>query len=542
MFKPRQRAARRRAPRGRRWEVERCLAESGLAFGAGRSSPSVRGWDEERVVYRLRGVLEDLGPVFQLLGLYLSCRADLFSTRVRKALAAIPDGAEPTPPASMYELLGRELGREPGTLFSEITAHPHESRLLHQSHRARLQSGESVTVKIVHPEVEEYLDGDPELLPLCDPVLLCLMDREDRTQSCVEVAGARADFQDRLEAETDLLRQAESLGACGDSGDVPQGVGLHLGLSTSRVLIWEGPEGRGLAEMLADGDLSPESLENVGSSLCLTWLRQVLEGQRIPADPRPENVLVQPSGHVVFTGGLILFQPSPKWRQNLWRYLAGAAAHDPNQACTALLKEMTAPPDPMNEIDEDELQRQFRQIMPLRDGAQGNHWAEYLLLQWRRAVEDGYRPRAALLGFYRGLAQIEAVASRLAPERDLLQEVFDELRLERDLESLRHTLDLDVKQYATLLAELPRKLETVLTLAASGGLRVKLQLEETHLRGQPSERFRAGMALVVVLVAVVLMARHFASLPVVGRWSEGIGAVALVVLGGLLLGVLRRGR
>ena len=137
---------------------------------AGRRArrPSVAG-HEHTQTQRLRQALEALGPVFSAFGLYMASRVDLLLVRDRLELAAIADWAEATPSPLCETLIARELGCSLAEVYPVFEDEPCESRLLFQSHRARLSDGKAVTVKVVHPELQAYLECDLELLPVLQP-------------------------------------------------------------------------------------------------------------------------------------------------------------------------------------------------------------------------------------------------------------------------------------------------------------------------------------------------------------------------------------
>src|SRR5205823_14466636 len=101
---------------------------------------------EEAVSRKLRAALEDLGPIFSSFGLYMSARADLWPAKDCLELAKISDSTVATPTHSVRSLLSREIDCLPEETFSAFEPAPFESRLLFQSHYARLRDGADVIV------------------------------------------------------------------------------------------------------------------------------------------------------------------------------------------------------------------------------------------------------------------------------------------------------------------------------------------------------------------------------------------------------------
>src|SRR5260370_11579752 len=155
------------ALKGRRREIEQRLAAFGLARGPRRLLRGERvASSEEARSRRVRSALEGLGPIFSSFGLYISSRGDLWPARDCLELATIPDRLDPTPLEAVKRLLSSEFACSLEESFSAFEAEPFESRLLSQSHYARLGNGTDVIVKIIHPESESQLLCDIEMLPL----------------------------------------------------------------------------------------------------------------------------------------------------------------------------------------------------------------------------------------------------------------------------------------------------------------------------------------------------------------------------------------
>src|SRR5262249_9345791 len=123
-------------------EVEQCLADHGLVPERRRLLRDVTLARDDSRYQKLSAALTDLGPIFAAFGIYLSSRADLFPVKDCLELAGIADEATPSPPHLVRELIDIELGFLPANGFAAFDEKPFESRLLFQSHIARLFSGE----------------------------------------------------------------------------------------------------------------------------------------------------------------------------------------------------------------------------------------------------------------------------------------------------------------------------------------------------------------------------------------------------------------
>jgi hypothetical protein len=580
-------APRRRAAGGqRREEVERRLAELGLA------ARGPRAWERpggEPQVARLCALLPELGPVFGAFGNYLGSRADLLAESDCRQLAAVPDRPPPLAPEALRDLLFGELRRPPEAVFAAFEAAPCDCTQVYQEHRARLAplasltpvapltdpggGGIPVLVRLVRPGFEEELRQEAGLLPLLAPALAA----GGAARSWI--GGAVADFVAASAAAADLAREARALAAVAEDG-AASGLALAAprvvaAVSTPRVLIREELPGATLADLAPPSAETAEAAEAAAAApagaapagdgatassaspaaswrgdeaavrLCRAWLRQAFFGQVFPVAQRDGDVRLPPAGGLAWTGGTFESLPAAA-KENLWEYLQAAAAHDPPRACAALIQELEGgpPDDPLGRG----LDQRLRQLVPFRDSgwSSADDLAAYLFLHWRCATELGYRPRPHLVAFYRGLAGLAAQARRLAPERDPLAAGLESTRIAAGLGDVARLFESDqVKQvlgsYAAAMLALPQRFEELLRLATEGKASIKLEMVESPAERRRKDRSAAALAALLAIAAVALLAQHLIAAGTFGPWAERVAAVALGALGALLLrGLARR--
>src|SRR5204862_65708 len=131
-------------------------------------------------------------------------RVDLWPAKDCLEFAKISDRAFATPPDAVKRFLGCEFARPLDEAFSVFEAEPFESRLLFQSHYARLSNGTDVIVKLIHPEVESQLFCDIDLLPLL---------RDSFIGSGVSASGfnsAVTDFCHGVHQQMDFVNEARA--------------------------------------------------------------------------------------------------------------------------------------------------------------------------------------------------------------------------------------------------------------------------------------------------------------------------------------------
>jgi predicted unusual protein kinase regulating ubiquinone biosynthesis (AarF/ABC1/UbiB family) len=400
-----------------------------------------------------------------------------------------------------------------------------------ERHDAWIAPGVPATVTIVRPDAAEWLARDLPLLPLL--------------QRCLGIApeafaAAIDDYSRTLAVRLDQGLQAASLAAVSADAasargfDAPQCYRDHCAPGVLTVERCEGPT---LADLI-DGTTDPPGggRPTLARRLASAWLRQALAGRLVPFDFTARDVVVDGPRLVLVAAA---FEPhSPAARARFSRYINAVAADDPDAAAAWIVDAGGAPE--ASAAAEEELKRRFRQAVPFRDGewSGDERLAAHLLVQWRVTQGAGCPLTAHHLHVYRGIQTVEHLVEVLAPDEDVLLGALQDDRLRLGLAEATQLIDprtLEARLDSALqeMVRLPQKLDEVLTLAAEGRLRVRLQVPESGGSRRTRRQTVLLVAGLVVLTAVASLLRHMA--PAYGPAVERLGVVVLLVAGGWLL-------
>jgi ubiquinone biosynthesis protein len=517
----------------RQREVEQCLSRFGL-----RAGPHRLGSGEKRID-KLRAALKSLGPVFCTFGLYMSTRVDLLDASDCLQLGSVTGHPQPLSSNLIGDHIKRELGVRSDEVFRDFDERPFVSGLLDQQHCAWLHDGLPVTVKIIRPEVEELISYDTQLLHLLQGAF---MGEQGCTSSQIE--SAMQDFVLTLQQRTNFLDYADALTRLAKDMEVSGMLrvpSVHRQLTTPGILTIDKLPGQTLEHLLTrqTNEFSEDEHYALAHRLCVVWLRQALLGSVFPAEPAPSNITILPTSQIAFTDGALASLPAEA-KANLWDYLIAALADDPDRTCSSLLKEMEAGERSVNEV---ELRRRFRQLVPFRDsdwayGSDNNNLVEYLIPQWKLINRGGYGPRAHLPSFYRGLFSIACMCRHLTSKGDPLRQALQDVRVLAETEKFRDLLTASrlteqMDTYLALMMHLPQRLDQALTAVAKREVRAGLQVEAGEIRGKKNSG-ASKVALWMMLGASVLLVQHFET-DLVGSGKGRFEIVILVLLGALLL-------
>ena len=156
---------------------------------------------------RLRQALEELGPTFAKLGQILSTRPDLIPPEAVAELAALQDQVTPLTEAEVVEVMEQELGVPWEDVFASIEPEPLAAGTIGQVHRAVLEDGERVVVKVQRPNAKEDILRDLSLLELFAEKTA----GRSALRQLVDIPAAIEHLSDSLRRELDFKLEAENV-------------------------------------------------------------------------------------------------------------------------------------------------------------------------------------------------------------------------------------------------------------------------------------------------------------------------------------------
>ena len=359
---------------------------------------------------RLREALEELCPTFAKLGQILSTRPDLIPPEAIAELAALQDRVTPLTEAEVVRVMEEELGVPWEDVFARIEPEPLAAGTIGQVHRAVLEDGERVVVKVQRPTAKHDIFRDLSLLELFAEKTAS----RQALSKIVDIPAAIEHLSDSLRRELDFELEAENVerlrGALGEF----QRLGAPRVLdafSTSRLLVLEEIPGVPVREM----PVGPERHE-VARQLLEFYYRQILVEGFFHADPHPGNMLWW-DGRVYFLDFGMVGELTPEMRGHLLLLLLAFWQEDVPFLTEVVL--IMAGPEAEHadaaglEADLGELLRRYRhtslgeiQLGPLlQEIAQS-------------ATAHGVRLPASLVLTGKALAQMQLTATELDPELD----------------------------------------------------------------------------------------------------------------------------
>jgi predicted unusual protein kinase regulating ubiquinone biosynthesis (AarF/ABC1/UbiB family)/nucleotide-binding universal stress UspA family protein len=265
----------------RAWRIGRVMAGAGLREMVARPA----GDEASRAAARrFREALDQLGPTFAKLGQILSTRPDLLPPSFLEELATLQERVTPLTEAEVVAAMERELGVPWEDVFAGIDPTPLAAGTIAQVHRATLESGDRVVVKVQRPNAEADILQDLGLLELFGqkaaqrPGLRRVFDIPAMVLHLSTSLRRELDF--RLEAAS-MKRMKEVLAPFPRLG-VPA---VYEAYSTARLLVMEEIQGGSVREA-PPGPARTEAARQ----LLEAYYHQVMSAGFFHADPHPGNM------------------------------------------------------------------------------------------------------------------------------------------------------------------------------------------------------------------------------------------------------------
>jgi ubiquinone biosynthesis protein len=439
---------------------------------------------------RLREALEQLGPTFSKLGQILSTRPGLLPHEFVEELSHLQDKVPPLTQAEVVAVMEQELQVPWEDVFESIDPEPLAAGTIGQVHRARLEDGDRVVVKVQRPTARDEIFRDLGLLELFAekaagrPALRELIDIPVLASNLAESLRAELDFRQEasnIERMREVLESYVRL-------DVPR---LYGELTTRRLLVMEEIQGVPIRE-------APECDERTEAArqLLEAYYRQVLLNGFFHADPHPGNLLWW-NGKVYFLDLGMVGEVEPRLRELILLLLLAFVREDAHFLAEVMLmlSEEQAP-----DVDMEALEADFAEFIA-RFRAQGGLGDIDIGGMLEEMADIGARHRiqlpAALALSGKAFGQMQLAVAALDPGLDAFS-VIGSFLLRGVGERLREASDPQKLFYEAqkLKVRVNRLIESVerMTGARPGG---RMQVEFIGSREIEEAITRTGRRLVI---------------------------------------------
>jgi predicted unusual protein kinase regulating ubiquinone biosynthesis (AarF/ABC1/UbiB family) len=226
------------------------------------------------------------------IGQMASVATDILPDQLAEPLESLQRDAPPMSYSVIAEQIERELGAAPEILFDSFEREPFASASIGQVHRAVVDDGRQVVVKVQYPGVDESVDSDIGQLRFALRVSGFIdSGRKEAFDRLFDEIEARLEEELDYTLEADHVRLFQKIHADDDWIAIPEVVGER---SAKRVLTLTELDGLSLEEIIDQGDQSLR--DRVGQNIFRTFAAQMFRDGTLHADPNPANFAFRQDG------------------------------------------------------------------------------------------------------------------------------------------------------------------------------------------------------------------------------------------------------
>jgi ubiquinone biosynthesis protein len=493
----------------------------------------------EATAEQLAADVERLGPTYIKLGQLLSTRPDIVPAAYAQALARLQDRCEPLPFEQIEQVLAEELGLVASRAL-RVDREPLATASMSQVHRASLEDGREIVLKVQRPGLREQVLGDLEALEEVAGLL------RSRTDFCTRygVDLLFEEFRKSLVRELDFRQEAMHLLTISanlreiEEIVLPQPI---IGYTTSRVLAMEFIPGTKVTELsrLERRELGGEQLID---ALFRAYLKQILRDGLFHADPHPGNIFLVGERIALIDLGMVA-RLTPGLQERLLQMLLAVSDNQSDDAAKALLA--------MGEAREDADIPGFHRAVA--DLLAQHHEMSFeppqvgraVLMLLKAAGDNRIRLPVELAMIGKTLLNLDQIAHVLAPHFDpnaaIRRHAADitQRQVARDLSlSSLFSTAVELKDF---VQHLPGRVNRILDRLADNEFQVRVDaIDETRLMEgmqKVANRIALGLVLAALIVGAALMMDVPTSFVIFGYPGLAILLFLAAAAGGMVLAV-----
>jgi len=457
---------------------------------------------EPRAV-RIRKALEDLGPIYVKFGQILSTRRDLLPDDIAEELARLQDRVPPFPGARAKAMIEAAEGQPVGEVFLAFDETPLASASIAQVHAARLHDGTDVVVKVLRPNIRQYIRRDVSLLRTIAGMAEHYWRESRRLRPCEVIA----EFEKTLYDELDLLREAANASQLrrnfrdSDMLYVPE---IHWAYCRPNVMVMELISGISVTNIgaLRASGIDLKALAERGVELFFT---QVFRHNFFHADMHPGNIFVSPTGTYMAVDFGIMGTLNPVDQRYLAENFLAFFRRDYRRVAELHVESEWVPSGTRVDEFESAIRTVCEPIFekPLKEISFGNVLLR--LFQTARRFNMEIQPQLVLL--QKTLLNIEGLGRQMYPDLDLWQTAkpFLERSMSEQIgvRALVRNLKESVPAMTETLPELPLLAHKLMEQATTGKLR--MEWTSVELRSLRDEIKRANHRTINAIVGTGLL-------------------------------------
>ena len=272
-------------------------------------------------------ILQDLGPTFVKLGQIASTHTDMLPQEYCDALGSLRSNVAPMDAETVFAQIEKHLGSPADEIFSSFDATPLGSASIGQVHRAELEDGTVVAVKVRRPGVVDTVAQD---FALIEKILGAADKITSGKEGGLDLLSIVKELEETSRVELDFTNEARNLTRFYENNLPREGVEspkCYEQYSNDAILTEDFVSGPEVGDEEYVAMLTDEERDRLGNLLADNYVEQILTDGFYHADPHAGNVLLVDGGIEWIDFGMMGYI-NPKQRQTLLDLVTALVKHD----------------------------------------------------------------------------------------------------------------------------------------------------------------------------------------------------------------------
>ena len=486
-------------------------------------------------------ILEDLGPTYVKLGQIASQQAEYMPAEYCEALAKLRSKVAPMDLETVYAQIEKYLGKPANELFATFNEKPLGSASVAQVHKATLQDGTVVAVKVRRPGIVDTVTRD---FALIEKVLDKFVKGDG---GGFDIKSLIVELERTSKIELDFTNEANNIDRFWKNNQGREKVKspkCYRELTCEAVLTEDFVSGHTVSDTDYINSLGEEERDKIAELVADNFATQILTDGFYHADPHAGHVLVQELENgehgIEWIDFGMMGTLSSKQRQSLIDIVTGVVMKD----AYGLKKTLMQIAQPVGEVDHGAILEICEEMCGQFNGSDfGDFELGDLLDSVLNSLEGGnFKVDPFLSNLSRGIIAIEGTVKTLSPNVNILNSFTSKVNLGFDLSNLdtEHLKEMNPEiamkllQLAKGITDSSTKTAETLDMLEKGQIKVRTDLafEEKALAtvNRLSDYFIKALVIVALLIGSSLLCTTSAFA------GDGITAMTIVFRGIGLVG------
>ena len=362
-------------------------------------------------------ILEDLGPTFVKLGQMASTHADILPEEYCDALGSLRSSVAPMDAETVHSQIEKHLGGPVEDFFATFDDNPLGAASIGQVHKATLEDGTVVAVKVRRPGVVDTVAQDFALIERILDIGEKLTPPQD---GGIDLMTMVTELEKTSKIELDFTNEAKNLVRFYDNNNDREDIKVpkcYEDLSNEAILVEDFVSGPEVGDFDYLDSLEDDERDRLANLLADNYVDQILVDGFYHADPHAGNVLLVDGGIEWIDFGM-MGTITPKERQTLIDLVTALVKHD-NYGLKRCVLQVAKPTGPINHGALLDMCEQMTSQFAESD-LESFDTGELIETITGNLQDEGYEIQPFLTNLGRGLLTIEGTVKALSPRINIM--------------------------------------------------------------------------------------------------------------------------